>query len=141
MGRVHPLTWFFNLEVRVQAKLLAHPHGYLPEAVAKKIPRRTDPVRDRNPADPPRWHLRSAEAIRLEEERLRLDSWWRNLADRTRNALLEHRSGSVPAKYWDAVLDLDPRGAPAGTDLKAPFELSGITAAYVEMVAQGNDPR
>ncbi|OBF10500.1 hypothetical protein [Mycobacterium sp. ACS4331] len=142
MGRIQPLTWFFTLEMRVQAKLLAHPHGYLSEAVAASIPRRADLVRDDDSRQRSRrWQLRSAEAIRLEEERLRLDGWWTSLCELTRRALLDHRGAQVPARYRDAVADLDPRGAPPSGDADAPFALTGITAAYVEMVAIGADTR
>jgi hypothetical protein len=43
--------------------------------------------------------------------------------------------GHVPHGYREAVLDLVPGGAPPDTDLNAAFELSGIAAAYIEMVA------
>ena len=33
------------------------------------------------------------------------------------------------------MLDLVPGGAPPDTDLNTAFELSGIAAAYIEMVA------
>ena len=130
------LSWFFRLQREVQAIVLASPHGYLPHGVAGTIPDHTVLAhRDETPQNPRRWLLRPAEANLLEDERLRLDEWWNDLPNSARSALLESRAGHVPHGYREAVLDLVPGGAPPDTDLNTAFELSGIAAAYIEMVA------
>ena len=130
------------LDLRVQVALLAHPHGYVSESVAASIPRRAESVRhDERPQKRRRWHLRSAEANHLEDERLCLDRWCKHLPDGTQDALVRHRSAEVPARYRDAIVELDPDGAPPGGVPGVPFQLSGIAAAYVEMMAMGADPR
>lgn len=86
---------------------------------------------------PRRWQLRSAEANLLEDERLRLDAMWRGLSPSTRDALVKSRGGQVPPQGREAILDLMPGGVPLGADLDEAFDLSGIAAAYVEMVAVG----
>jgi hypothetical protein len=142
MIRKSPLSWFYKLELPVQVALLAHPHGYVSEDVAVAIPRRTESVRhDERPQVRRRWHLRSAEANHLEDERLRLDRWWKHLPHGTRQALVRHRSFEVPARYRDVIVELDPDGVPPNPSVETPFMLTGIAAAYIEMQAEGADPR
>ncbi len=117
---------------------MGRPHGYLPDGVAAEIRGHTVPAdRGGNRAAPRRWQLRSAEANLLEDERLRLDTMWQAMPSSTRAALLGSRGGQVPPQCREAILDLMPGGVPPGADLDASFELSGIAAAYVEMVAVG----
>ncbi|MBU8812735.1 hypothetical protein [Mycolicibacterium goodii] len=131
-----PLAWFYRLDRRMQADLLANPHGYLPDGVAAAIASHTvRSYRDEKPQESRLWQLRSAEANLLEDERLRLDRWWRELPDEARSALVMSRGGSVPRAWRAAVLDLHSDGLTPGTDLEAEFRMSGIAAAYIEMVA------
>ncbi|WP_084356436.1 hypothetical protein [Mycolicibacterium wolinskyi] len=136
MRRNRTLSWFYRLGRGAQAALLAKPHAYLPDDVAAEIPGHTVLAhRDETPQLPRRWQLRPAEANLLEDERHRLDDWWNDLPRHARSALIECRGDRVPPEYRAAVLDVIPGGAPAGVDLNTPFALSGIAAAYVDMVA------
>lgn len=137
MSSHRKLSWFFRLDRSVQALLLANPHGYLPDGVAGAIRGHTMLAhRDETPQTPQQWHLRAAEANLLEDERLRLDAWWNDLPDSACAALIACRAGGVPAEYREAVLDAHPGGVRPGTDLDLGFDLSGIAAAYIEMVAE-----
>jgi hypothetical protein len=130
------LTWFYRLDRQVQADLLANPHGYLRDGVAAEITAHTvRSYRDEKPQESRLWQLRSAEANLLEDERLRLDRWWRDLPDEARSALVASRDGAVPRAFRATVLDLHPGALSPATDLDVEFSLSGIAAAYVEMVA------
>lgn len=136
MGRDRTLSWLYQLDRGVQAVLLANPHGFLPAGVAADISDHTVVAhRNESPRKPVQWQLRSAEANLLEDERLRLDQWWKDLPDSTRVALVACRTGEIPQEYREALLDVIPGGVPAGTDLDSAFDMSGIAVAYVEMVA------
>lgn len=129
------LAWFYRLDRRMQADLLANPHGYLPDAVAAEIPSHTvRSYRDEKPQESRLWQLRSAEANLLEDERLRLDRWWRELPDEARAALVTSRDGTVPRAWRATVLDLQPGDMSPETDLETEFTVSGIAAAYIDMV-------
>ncbi|WP_234820703.1 hypothetical protein [Mycolicibacterium goodii] len=110
--------------------------GICPMAWPPRSPRtRCAATGTRSPKESRLWQLRSAEANLLEDERLRLDRWWRELPDEARSALVMSRGRSVPRAWRAAVLDLHSDGLTPGTDLEAEFRMSGIAAAYIEMVA------
>lgn len=137
MSRHRTLSWFYRLSRGRQAVLLANPHGYLSEDVARSISGHTVLTHaDERRQKPPQWQLRAADANLLEDERLRLDEWWEGLPERARTALIGCRTGHVPPEYRETVLDLIPGGVPRGADLDTAFELTGIVAAYIEMIVR-----
>ncbi|AQA01842.1 hypothetical protein BVC93_04630 [Mycobacterium sp. MS1601] len=139
MRRDRTLTWFYRLHRGHQAALLANPHGYVPHSVAVSIAAQTVRARSNEAVQHPgRWLLRSFEANLLEDERHRLDDWWDRLLPEVQSALLACRASQVPREHREAVLDLMPGGIRAGTDLDEDFEMSGIAAAYLEMVASAS---
>jgi hypothetical protein len=136
MRRDRTLTWFHRLGRGHQAALLANPHGYVPEKVAREIPKHTIlSRRNESTRHPEQWLLHSAEANLLEDERHRLDKWWRELPVQARSALVDSRGGKVPREHREAVLDLIPGGVRPGTDLDVAFEMPAIAAAYLEMLS------
>ena len=140
MSRRQSLSWFYRLDRGEQARLLANPHGYLPGDVAGRITAHTVAARgDESSRAPRQWLLRAAEANLLEDERLRLDVWWSDLSAAARSSLIASRGSGVPREHREAVLDVVPGGLPAGVDLDIAFPISGIAAAYLEMITQGSE--
>lgn len=138
MSRKNDLSWFYGLERAEQALLLANPHGYLPGDIAGRITAHTTAARgDESSQSPRQWLLRAAEANLLEDERHRLDAWWSNLSAAARSALIASRGSGIPREHREAVLDVVPGGLPAGVDLDIAFPISGMAAAYLEMVVNG----
>lgn len=136
MRRDRTLSWFHQLDLGQQAALLADPHGYLPDDVAKTIRPHIDVSRpDETKQYPRRWLLRSAEANLLEDERLRLDDWWQHLPSGVRSALIECRAEVVPREYRKAVLESAPGGLHPKADLTIEFDMTEMTSAYLEMLA------
>lgn len=128
------MAWLYQLDRAQQASLLANPHGYLPVDIAERIVGHVHPAHLDETPQRPRWHLRSAEANLLEDERLRLDDWWHGLSEEARDDLLTTRHTAVPERHRASVLDLVPGGITPGIDLDVSFRASGIVAAYLEMV-------
>lgn len=129
-------SWFYQQDIRVQAALLADPHGYLPEGVAPLIPGHVLMVYWVQSEGPRRWQLQPAEAAALADECRRLDEWWRGLSEDARAAIVEHRADLVPGEYRSAVGTLMPGGATVADDLVGPFRLPPMVVAYAEMIAQ-----
>jgi len=137
MGRRRTLSWFYRLDRGAQAGLLAKPHGYLSDEVAQSISDRAVVTHaDERRQTRPQWQLRTEDANLLEDERLRLDDWWGGLPDSARVALIRCRTGQVPYEYRETLLELIPGGVPRRVDLDTPFELTGIAAAYIEMIVR-----
>ncbi|MCV7435072.1 hypothetical protein [Mycolicibacterium bacteremicum] len=141
MTRTPPLAWLYRLDRHQQAELLAKPHAYLPATVAHRITGQTNLDPRDCTARPPRRQLRPEQANLLEEERLRLDDWWSALPAATRADLLRTRHTAVPERHRSAVLAMTPGEHHASrTDAANPHRVSGIVAAYLEMVHHHRRP-
>lgn len=132
--RKDPLSWFFQIDRATQAALLARPHGYLPDGMATAGEHVVAAHHNENRQRPRRWLLRSTEANLLEEERLRLDSWWGTLSQDEQASFIEYRDGrQVPHEHRSSALSLLPAGAAAGDGADLDVKLPKIAVAYLEM--------
>ncbi len=131
------LSWLAGLPREVQIALLASPTGDLPPAVMARMPSLVAKTYWAGNHDAAQWELHPRYAADVREGRRRLDSWWNDLPQDTRAALVQHRDDLVPNEYRSAVGQLGPLGVAVYADATstAPFRLHPLVSAYLELHA------